>query len=307
MIGIGRRIATHECARIGEVDAELGGIDAVRADCGSDELVHRARRRGRELVEAVVAVEHHRMVGAELTQRAEHRLGHRRVGDTDHLPAHTGRVDERAEEVERRRHTELFARGSEEPHRGVVARREAEADAGRVDAGRDAIRSELDRDAERFEDVCRAAVGGRGAVAVLHDPHTRTRRDQRSHRRDVDGARAVAAGAARIDCFGHDIDMRGEAPHRAYERGHLGHRFALGPQRDDESRRLHVADTSFEDLGERGREIVGRHRLAAQQPRDDRCHDVIHASDTASPTRGLGRARRARSDQVGSETSPRRS
>ncbi len=86
-------------------------------------------------------------------------------------------------------HAELPAGRTEEPHRRVVAGREAEADAGLLDAARHALGPELDRDAERLEHVGRAALRRRGAVAVLHDPRARARRDQRRHRRDVDRAR----------------------------------------------------------------------------------------------------------------------
>ena len=76
-----------------------------------------------------------------------------------------------------------------------------------------------------------------GAVAVLHDARARARRDERGHRRHVDRARAVAAGAARVDRAVGDVHRRAEAVHRAHERGELVVGLALRAQRDDERRR----------------------------------------------------------------------
>ena len=67
------------CGRIGAGDAEVERVERERAQLAVDELVHRARRGGGELVEPVVAVEHHRPLGAELAQRAEHLRRHRLV------------------------------------------------------------------------------------------------------------------------------------------------------------------------------------------------------------------------------------
>ena len=97
------------------------------------------------------------------------RVGHRLVAHADGLALHVRRVRERAEEVERRGHPELRARGPEEAHRGVITRREAEPDAGFGDTSRHAVGTELDRHAERFEHVGRAAFRRGGSVAVLHD------------------------------------------------------------------------------------------------------------------------------------------
>ena len=111
-------------------------------------------------------------------QRAEHLRRHRLVAHADRLAAHACRVRQRTEKVERRRHAELLARRAEEPHRRVVARREAEADAGLPHATRDAFGAELDRDAERLEHVGRTALRRLRPVAVLHDFRTRAGRDR---------------------------------------------------------------------------------------------------------------------------------
>ena len=54
------------------------------------------------------------------------------------------------------------------------------------------------------------------------------------------------------------LDRRRQAAHRASEAGQLGDRLALRPQRDEESRRLHLGRPPFHDLVEDGRGVVGR-------------------------------------------------
>ena len=196
---------------------------------------------GGELVEPVVAEEHHRALGAELGAACRASASAIAGSDTPTAWRRTPRrVGERAEEVERGGHAELAcAAGPSEAHRRVEPRREAEPDAGLVDAARDAVRAEVDRDAERLEHVGRAALRRRGPVAVLRDPRARARRDERGHRRDVDGARAVAAGAAGVDqrAGRRPSTCVGEREHRAHERGELAGGLALRAQRDDERRR----------------------------------------------------------------------
>ena len=74
---------------------------------------------------------------------------------------------------------ELATRRSGVTERGMEARREAEPDAGLLDATRDAGGIELERDAERFEEVRGTARRRRGAVAVLAHGHASARDDER--------------------------------------------------------------------------------------------------------------------------------
>ena len=132
------------------------------------------------------------------------------------------------------------------------------------------VGSEVDDDAELLEHVGRAARRRRGPVAVLGDPHARARDDERRHRRDVDGAGAVAARAAGVDdvpagTVQRDVDGLGEPQHRADQRGQLGRRLALGAQRDGEAGDLGVGRLAGEDRGHRLLDELGRQVLAAEQ------------------------------------------
>ncbi len=61
------------------------------------------------------------------------------------------------------------------------------------------LRLDLDLDAERGQHVGAARARRDRAVAVLGDRHAARRRDERRRGRDVEGAPAVAAGAAGVD------------------------------------------------------------------------------------------------------------
>ena len=138
----------------------------------------------------------------------------------------------------------------------MEARREAEPDAGLLDATRDASGVELERDAERFEQVRGTARRRRGAVAVLAHRHARAGDDERGQRRHVDRVAAIAAGAHDIDELlvhrRRHLDDRRDGEHRVEEPVELLDGLALHPQRDDEPGDLRGRRGAFEDLGHRG-------------------------------------------------------
>ena len=127
------------------------------------------------------------------------------TADRGRMPA--GRVGERAEEVERGRDAEFAAGRAGVPHRRggrPAAKQKVMPDLGGqfghpLPAGRSSA------DAELLEHVSGPARRRRRAVAVLDDPVAGAGRDHRGHRGDVDGVRAVAAGA-------DDVDAPGRAP-----------------------------------------------------------------------------------------------
>ncbi len=286
---------------------KVGGIEGVVPDLAVDELVHRARRGGGELVEAVVAVEHQHVLGAELAERAEHRRRHRRIRDADRLAAHARRVGERTEEVERRGDTR--ARGA--PGRGTAS------------PGGSGARS---RSRRRPTRRTRATPIGPSSIATPSASSTSAepQRDDAA-RLPCFTTRApapAAISAAIVETFtvperSPPVPHVSIAPsatshlgavgtHRAHERGELARGLALRPQRDDEARRLHVGDPAFEDLAEcRPRLRRAQRRRAASS----RARIGVRTSFTArlSPTRDRGRAHRARSARAGSATCPRRS
>ena len=170
----------------GGVAAARSVVRPVEPELGRVDLVLRTRRRssshtvdvigGRELVHAVVAVDHHGPGRAPLLQHADDGGGHGRVVHPDHLARHPGRVGERADEVEQRRDAELGPHRTGVAHGRVEGAGEAEAHAGLGHAGGHARAVEVDADAERFEQVERAAGRAGLAVAVLAHRRARPRR-----------------------------------------------------------------------------------------------------------------------------------
>ena len=132
-------------------------------------------------------------------QRRQHPLGDRRVGDADQLAADPPGVGHRAEQVEHRGDADLAAARRGEAERRMELRREAEADAGLLDAAQHALGRQLDRHAQRLEHVGGAALRRRRPGAVLAHRHAGAGDHDGGHRADVDRVTAVAAGADDVD------------------------------------------------------------------------------------------------------------
>ena len=75
--------------------------------------------------------------------------------------------------------------------------------------------------------------------------------DDRGHRRDVHGVRAVTAGAAGVDRRARDVDPHGHVEHRADQAADLVRGLALGPQRDHEAGDLRRGRLAGHHLGHR--------------------------------------------------------
>ena len=248
--GVGGGVAADEVLGDGQRDAQLGGVEVGEVDLAVGHLPHRRGGGGRQLVEPVVAEEHQRPLGAELHQGGDHPLGHGGVAHADRLAPGAGRVGQRPEEVERRRHAQLPADGPGVPQRLVIAGGEAEADPDLVDAAGHPGRAELDVHAERLEEVGGAAGRRRRPVAVLGHPGAGAGGHEGGQGRDVDAARPVAAGAAGVEQRPGDVDPLGVGQHRADEGGHLGRRLPLGPQGDGEAGDLGRRGPPLEDRGQ---------------------------------------------------------
>ncbi len=132
-------------------------------------------------------------------EHARHDRRHGRITDTDQLVPRPGRVDERSQEVEDRRHAQLLADRAHEAHGRVEALGEAEAHARLRHAAGHAFGPDLDGHAQRLEHVRRAHRRRRGAVAVLAHRHAAPRGDERGQRRHVDARQPVAPGPDQVD------------------------------------------------------------------------------------------------------------
>ena len=119
-----------------------------------DDLAHEVRAGRRELVDPTRAVHDEGAARSETREHLGHRAHERRRVDADHLCARSGRVRQRAEDVEDRARRELAAHRRSVAHGGVVGRREEEAEAELVDRALDPRGRKLELEAERLEDVC---------------------------------------------------------------------------------------------------------------------------------------------------------
>ena len=208
-----------------------------------------------------MAVDDEHALGAQATGDLGHDGREPRVVDAEQLPLGTGRVGERAEDVEDRADADLSARRAGVAHRGVQRLREQEADAGLVDAAADVGGVQRDVDPERLEHVRAPRRRGDRAVAVLGDRHAGPRHHERRRGRDVEGVQPVAARAAGVDVAGHGgTHRRGVLAHRPREADDLVDGLPLhahaGDQRADLRRRRVAVHDLIHDhvrfvLGER--------------------------------------------------------
>ena len=240
-------------------------------DAAVRDLAHEARADGGELVDAARAVHDERAVRSELQQRFRDRPHERRRVNADDLRAGTGGVRQRAEHVEHGTRSELPSDRGGVLHRRVVGLREHEAEAELVDRAGDALRLELEVEAERLEHVGRACLRRRGAVAVLCHTGARGRSDERGGGRDVERALAVAAGARGVDEVGARR-LHGEhvVAHRLRAARDLVGGLALRAQRDEEACDLCLRRLAAHDLVHRLERLRAREVVAVEHPGDRR-------------------------------------
>ena len=283
-LGVVRRRTACELLGAGARQPDVLWRDLVGVNLQPVDL-HDARcARGTHLVQTVGAGHYQRLAGAQLRQRAGDRVQERGVRHADHLPRCARGVGQRAEEVEDRAYGELLAHGDDEPRRAVMRGGEHEAKTDLVDAPRDGLRIEVDPHAEGLEEVGRAGQAGGRAVAVLGHRAPRSGGDQRRSGRDVEG-RPAAAGAGGVD------QVVAAGPHRAREPSHgrgqadqLVDRLALGAQRDQHRRRLHLGRVALHDLGQDGRGLLGG-EVAPRGQRVDRLSEDRQGSSPAGACR----------------------
>ena len=271
-----RGVSTAEILDGDQRQSEFRGIDpvggsAVLAVGRPDQLMH-GRGTGRaELVEAVVAVDHHPPQRAVCREHADHLVGHRGIGDADYLVTGPTRVCQRTEIVEDGRDPELLAHGSGVAHRGMEPGREAKAHADLLDAPLDAGRAEVGDDAQLLQHVGRTHRGRGGPSPVLAHLGPGRRDHQRCDGRDVDAAKAVATGAAGVDHLGagREVEPHPVGNHGADESGHLLGRLALRPQGGGERGDLRGSRVAREDLSEDDLGFDDVQRVAREQPAQD--------------------------------------
>ena len=201
----------------------------------------------RQFIHPVAAPDHQCALRAKFLQHAGLNTDEIGMEDAHQNIRRTGRVGQGAKDVEHRAHAHLTAHRRHHFHRWVVHRREHEADAGGFDAGGHVFRPQLDLRAQRFEHIGAAGFRRHAAIAVFRDFRARRRNHEHAGGGDIEGMRAVAAGADDIDqlfAIGHFNLVRKLAQYGG-RCGNLADRFFLhaqaGEDRRDHRRRYFAA------------------------------------------------------------------
>ena len=202
------------------------------------------------------------VLAAELEQHPRDRLDEVGREDADQLAFRPRGIGQGPQHVEQRAHAELLPYRHDLSHRRMEHRREQEGDTNLVKAPPERGRVARKRHAQSIQDVGRAGPARHRPVAVLGDASAASRRDQRGRGRNVEGAPAVAAGAAGVDhARTRVLDARGPRPHRPGSAGDLTDRLSLRRQRDEERALPHLRECAVHQAAEqflhrRRREIL---------------------------------------------------
>src|SRR5579875_199391 len=284
-----RGVTAAQVLRPGPGEAERRGIELRLHHRRAVHDPDRRRRGGRQLIEAVVAVEDHRAASA-VRQHARDHPAHPPVRHANRLRLRPRRVRHRAEEVEHGRHAELAPRRGGMTQGRMVKRREEKRRPDLLRKFGARPRREVDHHTERFQHVGGAALRGCRPVTVLDHPGARRRRHDRCHRRDVDRVRAVSPGPHQVHQAPGHMDRCGMVKHRLRESGHLGGRFPLGAQRDSETRYLDAGRRPLHDLVHRPRRLAGGERLPPDQGAEYRRPAIprVHGCSRAAGSSGAG-------------------
>ena len=153
----------------------------------------------------------------------------------DELEFGACRIGKRPHQIENGPGAKLHPRRPDMAHRAVMARRQHEADVGLPQRLFHEAHIGLDIDAEGRQDIGCAGLGGCGPVAVLGDRHAGGSRDNCRACRDIQGAGAIAPGAAGVQRPRRGLDAMHLGPHGAHRAHDLRHGLAAHAQRHQES------------------------------------------------------------------------
>jgi tRNA pseudouridine38-40 synthase len=139
------------------------------------------------------------MPAPQSPERIGNQRGTRSIGHAHNLTSDAGRVQQRPQQIHDGGDPKLFAHWPQVAHRGVVVRREQEYQAAGLEHLRGPLRSEIDVDTQRLEDVGRPGFGGVAPVAVLGDGNSGPGHEEGSGGRDVEGSDLSSPSPAGID------------------------------------------------------------------------------------------------------------
>ena len=149
---VGLGVAADQFGDLGPLESECGRVERQTLDGAGLHPPDRARRRGRQFVEPVVAV-HHQHARPAGGEHPGHHLGQIAPRAADQTGPRGGRIRQRPKQVEHRRHPDLAPHHARVPVGRVELRRERESDTHLGHAARHLVGTQIDPHPERFEGV----------------------------------------------------------------------------------------------------------------------------------------------------------
>ena len=120
-----------------------------------------------DLIHAITAIDHQRMLSAQALQGADLDTHQIRVEHAHQDIGCARRVGQRPQDIEERAHTQFFANRRHVFHGGVVIRCEHETDAGLRNRLRDALWRQVDVHTQTLQYISAARLAAHTAAAVL--------------------------------------------------------------------------------------------------------------------------------------------
>lgn len=242
--GVELGIAADQLVQSGTCETEGRGIEPQLVDGARLHPPDGAGRGGGQLIETIVTV-HHQHAGAAARENPGGHLG--QVGEraSDQTRPRTGRIGQRAKQIEHRRDADLAAHRRGVAIRRMKMRREAESDPHLGEAAYHLLGPQVDAHTQLLERVGSAGQRGCRAVAVLDHGHPAGRHHDGGHRRQIHRVGPVAARTDDVDGIRADLRTLGIPGKRDRVRQHgvgqladlVGGR-ALHPHRHPEGRDL---------------------------------------------------------------------
>ena len=158
-------------------------------------LAHRGRRAEGDLVQLILAIDHHSPFHAQVHQHLRQGLRQIFIVDAQQLHGRMAGIGQRPQNIEHRAEAKLPADGPDIFHGGVVFLRKEEAHADLIQQFNTLLRALVNIDAQRLQAVRRAAFAGSGSVAVLCDAHPTRGGHQGGRGGNVETLRVVPAGS----------------------------------------------------------------------------------------------------------------
>ncbi len=287
-------VAAAKAVGCGTVQPEIGRVQGAFAHTVLGGDPHAGGGGGGDLIEPVVAADHQGAGPAVGENLSQHR-GEGAVGTADEGGPGAGGVGQRGQVVDGGGDAEGLADRDGVAQSVVEARGEGEADPDVVHAPGHGVGGEVQGQAQGFEDVGAAGLGGDRPAAVLDHGVAGGGHDDRGHRADVDRVGAVAPGADDVEHLGSVDRERDDAFHQRVEQpAQFGGGLALGAQGDEEAGQLGglggvVHDLPHGPCGVVGAQVgSGQERGEQSGPRPGLGHEG-DPLDTATGARGTRR------------------